>query len=144
VLGEVGVDAARLRGRLGPTGRDRKHHSGHIPFTPVAKKVLEGAMREAMASNAREIGTEHLLIALTRVNGAGVDVLRQLEVDVDELRDRTVRAATANGETTVEETQATPWSTPRADVETQLAGIESTLHQILARLAAIEGRLPEK
>ncbi len=43
---------------------------------------------------------------------------------------------------TVEETQATPWSAPRADVGAQLATIESTLAQILDRLAAIEKRLP--
>jgi len=105
---------------------------------------LEGALRESTALKAREIRTEHLLIALTRIDATGVEVLRQLEVDVDDLRNRVVSAATAKGDEPVEETQATPWSTPRADVDAQLAGIESTLQQILARLAAIESRLPEK
>ena len=44
----------------------------------------------------------------------------------------------------VEETQATPWSTPKVDVSAELAGIESTLRQILARLTAIESRLPQE
>ena len=146
VLAEAGAGPDRLRDLIGSASdRNRKKHGfGHIPFSAPAKSVLEGAMRESMDLEMREIRTEHLLIALTRINGAGVGILRQLEVDLDELRNRTVAAAKASGETTVEETQATPWSAPRADVETQLAGIESTLQQILARLAAIEGRLPEK
>lgn len=44
---------------------------------------------------------------------------------------------------TVPETQATPWSTAKADEQAQLAGIEATLRQILARLDAIEARLPK-
>jgi hypothetical protein len=44
----------------------------------------------------------------------------------------------------VEETQATPWSTPQVDVRAELAGIESALQQILARLATIESRLPQQ
>lgn len=44
----------------------------------------------------------------------------------------------------IEETQATPWSTPKVDVTAELAGIESTLLQILARLTAIESRLPQE
>ncbi|HEY4019471.1 MAG TPA: Clp protease N-terminal domain-containing protein [Pseudonocardiaceae bacterium] len=146
VLAEVGADAERLRERIqAVVGSDRKHRSGHLPFTSTAKNVLEGALRAAMGLGAREIGTEHLLIALTKVDGAGVDVLRGLGVDVDELRNRTMRATSADRDTaTVEETQATPWSTPRADVEAQLAGIESALQQILVRLTAIEKRLPEQ
>jgi ATP-dependent Clp protease ATP-binding subunit ClpC len=143
VLAEVGADADRLREHIpAAAGRDRrKHRSGHIPFTTPAKNVLEGSL----GVGAREIGTEHLLIALLRVDGSGVKVLRELGVDVDELRNRTARAASAAGGTgTVEETQATPWSTPRADVEAQLSGIESTLQQILTRLTAIEKRLPEQ
>ena len=146
VLAEAGADADRVRELIGSAaGRDRKKHGfGHIPFSAQAKSVLAGAMRESMDLDMREIRTEHLLIALTRIDGAGAELLRRLEVDLDELRNRTVAVARASGETTVEETQATPWSTPRADVETQLAGIESMLQQILARLAAIESRLPEK
>lgn len=146
VLAEVGASLDRLRERIPPAvGGDRKkHHPGHIPLSPTAKLVLEGALRESVAVQAREVGTEHLLIAVTRINGAGVEVLRQLEVDVDDLRNRVVSTETAKGDEPVEETQATPWSTPRADVDAQLAGIESTLQQILARLVAIESRLPEK
>lgn len=141
VLGEAGASAERLLERIPEArGRDRKKHGfGHISFTPVAKLVLE----ESAGLGAGEIRTAHLLIALTRVDGRGVELLRELEVDVEELRNRATEAADGPAEQ-IEETQATPWSTPKADVGAQLAGIESTLRQILDRLTAIESKLPEK
>ena len=39
---------------------------GHIPFTPRAKKVLELALREALALQHKRIGTEHILLGLIR------------------------------------------------------------------------------
>ena len=41
--------------------------SGHIPFTPAAKKVLELTVREAVARQDSQIGVEHIALALTRV-----------------------------------------------------------------------------
>ena len=41
--------------------------SGHIPFTPVSKKVLELALREAVALHDTHIGVEHITLALTTV-----------------------------------------------------------------------------
>ena len=38
--------------------------SGHIPFTPRAKKVLELSMREAIQLNHGYIGTEHILLVI--------------------------------------------------------------------------------
>ncbi len=58
-----------------------------------------------------------------------------------ELRNRAAHAAEGTN-AAAEETQATPWSPTRADVGAQLATIESTLRQILDRLAEIERRLP--
>jgi ATP-dependent Clp protease ATP-binding subunit ClpC len=141
VLAELGVDADRLRARLPAAEPERRKHrsGGHIPFTPVAKLVMENAVHASTRTGARAVGTEHLLIALIEAGGAGVDVLRELEVDVNELRNRAERAAS---EPVVEETQATPWSAPRADVGAQLASIESTLKQILDRLTEIERKMP--
>jgi ATP-dependent Clp protease ATP-binding subunit ClpA len=57
---------------------------GHIPFTPRAKKTLELSLREALQLNHDYIGTEHLLLGLTRQGeqagedaSIGVKVLRQ-------------------------------------------------------------------
>src|SRR6185437_13573382 len=45
--------------------------SGHIPFTPRAKKVLELSLREALQLQHHYIGTEHILLGLIR-EGEGV------------------------------------------------------------------------
>jgi hypothetical protein len=39
---------------------------GHIPFSADAKKVLELALREAIRSGDRRIGTEHILLGILR------------------------------------------------------------------------------
>ena len=50
--------------------------TGHIPFTPPAKKILELSLREALALNKEYIGTEHILLGLVREgDGAGAQIL---------------------------------------------------------------------
>jgi len=52
--------------------------SGHIPFTPRAKKTLELALREALQLHHNYIGTEHVLLGVIREgNGVGAQVLQQ-------------------------------------------------------------------
>jgi ATP-dependent Clp protease ATP-binding subunit ClpA len=41
--------------------------SGHIPFTPASKKVLELSLREAVALSDPNIGVEHIALALTTI-----------------------------------------------------------------------------
>src|ERR1700733_1198989 len=54
-----------------------KAKTGHIPFTPRAKKVLELALREALQLHHNYIGTEHLLLGLIRENeGVAVQIMR--------------------------------------------------------------------
>ena len=56
--------------------------SGHIPFTPRAKKVLERSMREAIQLNHGYIGTEHILLGMVRANeGVANQVLAKLGVE---------------------------------------------------------------
>ncbi len=52
-------------------GRGEQAPSGHMPFTPRTKKVLELAFREADALGQDYIGTEHILLGLIR-EGDGV------------------------------------------------------------------------
>jgi ATP-dependent Clp protease ATP-binding subunit ClpC len=52
-------------------GAGQKSPEGHIPFTPRAKKVLELALREALALQHNYIGTEHIALGLVR-EGEGV------------------------------------------------------------------------
>jgi ATP-dependent Clp protease ATP-binding subunit ClpC len=52
--------------------------SGHIPFTPRAKKVLELALREALQLQHNYIGTEHILLGLIREgDGVAAQILKQ-------------------------------------------------------------------
>jgi ATP-dependent Clp protease ATP-binding subunit ClpA len=57
-------------------GTGRSAPTGHIPFTPRAKKILELALREAVQLQHNYIGTEHILLGLIREgDGVGVNVL---------------------------------------------------------------------
>ena len=70
-LGSIGIDAEevvrRIESELGtPLSDAGRGIAGHIPFAKGAKKVLELALREAIALGHKEIGTEHLLLGLVR------------------------------------------------------------------------------
>jgi ATP-dependent Clp protease ATP-binding subunit ClpC len=55
-----------------------KAPSGHIPFTPRAKKVLELSLREALQLQHNYIGTEHILLGLVREgDGVAASILLQ-------------------------------------------------------------------
>ena len=69
-------------------GRGKKEPSGHIPFTPRAKKTLELSLREALAIKHNYIGTEHILLGLIR---EGEGVAAQIMRDQADLAD--IRAA---------------------------------------------------
>lgn len=61
--------------------------SGHIPFTPRAKKVLELSMREAVQLNHPYIGTEHILLGLVREGeGVAAQVFIKLGVELSKVR----------------------------------------------------------
>jgi ATP-dependent Clp protease ATP-binding subunit ClpA len=84
----VTVDAARAKVEE-IVGRGTHTPSGHIPFTPRAKKVLELGLREAIALKHNYIGTEHVLLGLLREGeGVGCQVLASLGVDVAALEAR--------------------------------------------------------
>jgi len=83
-------------------GRGDRPPSGHVPFTPRAKKVLELSLREALKLNDRYIGSGHILMALVR-EGQGVaaqvmsrhvpELERVREAVREELRDEPDRSA---------------------------------------------------
>jgi hypothetical protein len=66
-------------------GRGATAPSGHIPFTPRSKKVLELSLREALQLGHNYIGTEHILLGLIR---EGEGVAAQLLVKLGGSRDR--------------------------------------------------------
>jgi ATP-dependent Clp protease ATP-binding subunit ClpA len=61
--------------------------SGHIPFTPAAKKILEVAVREALALNDPQVGVEHVTLALTAIkNGLVPPILSAAGTSAPTLR----------------------------------------------------------
>jgi ATP-dependent Clp protease ATP-binding subunit ClpC len=87
-LKAVGVNLERVREEvLAVIGRGTDRPSGHIPFTPRAKKVLEFTLREATRLGANYLDTEHILLGLLREgDGVGVQVLSRLGIDLKQLR----------------------------------------------------------
>lgn len=72
-------------------GKGSTAPSGHIPFTPHAKQVLEMSLREALQLGHSYIGTEHILLGLIREGeGVGTQVLIKMDVDLGELRSATI------------------------------------------------------
>jgi ATP-dependent Clp protease ATP-binding subunit ClpC len=81
------------------TGRGREAPSGHIPFTPRAKKVLELSLRESVRLGHPYIGTEHILLGLlTEGHGVAVEVLRVLGAPPERVRARVLELAPPAGE----------------------------------------------
>ena len=72
-------------------GRGGQAPSGHIPFTPRAKKVLELSLREALQLGHNYIGTEHILLGLIREGeGVAAQVLENLGADLDRVRQQVI------------------------------------------------------
>jgi ATP-dependent Clp protease ATP-binding subunit ClpC len=87
-LESLGVSLAQARTEVEAIiGRGRKALSGHIPFTPRAKRVLELSLSEAKRLRHQHIGTEHILLGLLREGeGVGAQVLVRLGVDLNKAR----------------------------------------------------------
>src|SRR6187455_2221366 len=86
-------------------GQGQQAPSGHIPFTPRAKKVLELSLREALQLGHNYIGTEHILLGLIREGeGVAAQVLQKLGADLSRVRQTVIQLLSGytggKGETT--------------------------------------------
>ncbi len=73
-------------------GEGQQAPSGHIPFTPRAKKVLELSLREALQLGHNYIGTEHILLGLIREGeGVAAQVLTKLGADLNRVRQQVIQ-----------------------------------------------------
>ena len=76
-------------------GRGNKEQSGHIPFTPRAKKTLELSLREALSIKHNYIGTEHILLGLIREGeGVAAQIMRE-RTDLADIRAAVLAAVSA-------------------------------------------------
>jgi ATP-dependent Clp protease ATP-binding subunit ClpC len=119
-------------------GRGKDAPSGHIPFTPRAKKVLEFSLRESQQLGHDYIGTEHILLGLLREgDGVAAQVLVALGADLNRVRQQVIQVLHGRSGEGRQPGSATRFAVPA----TQLNELISRLGAIDRRLAAIEVHL---
>ena len=92
-LESLGVSLESVRSQVEEIiGQGQQAPSGHIPFTPRAKKVLELSLREALQLGHNYIGTEHILLGLIREGeGVAAQVLVKLGADLNRVRQQVIQ-----------------------------------------------------
>src|SRR5215468_10857684 len=92
-LESLGISLEGVRSQVEEIiGQGQQAPSGHIPFTPRAKKVLELSLREALQLGHNYIGTEHILLGLIREgDGVAAQVLVKLGADLNRVRQQVIQ-----------------------------------------------------
>jgi ATP-dependent Clp protease ATP-binding subunit ClpA len=134
-------------------GRGQQAPSGHIPFTPRAKKVLELSLSEAHRLGHNYIGTEHILLGLIREGeGVAAQVLARLGADLKRVRQQVILLVTGRDPESPGRRVAVarPAATARIGggelgeavlLPRALADVQNALTKITERLEAIERHL---
>ncbi len=117
-------------------GKGQQQPSGHIPFTPRAKKVLELSLREALQLGHDYIGTEHILLGLIREGeGVAAQVLVKLGADLNRVRQQVIQLLRDRGEDEPGTAGAAPRTGPAGRRERKL------LSEVLGRVESMDSRL---
>ena len=152
-LESLGISLEEARDRVEEiAGRGQGAPAGHIPFTPRAKKVLEGSLREALQLGHTYIGTEHLLLSLlAEGDRTPAQVLARQGASYALVRERVVALLTGRHEQADPKTRLVRLPVPvgLADVTEQLsqvqrqktAAFEAGDHERAAALRAREKQL---
>jgi hypothetical protein len=121
-------------------GRGHQQPSGHIPFTPRAKKSLELSLRESLTLGQDYIGTGHLLLGLLRKgDGVGLEVLVSLGADPNVVRERVIELLQDDAERGTAPGRPERSAPPRA--ERHPGQMKALLDAIDIRLSLIERHL---
>lgn len=88
VLREMDLTFAKLKEAIKKLVREGEKEPPHKkPLTPNAKRLIEYAIEEARELNHNSIGTEHLLLGLTRIpDGVGYQALLDCGINIDDIR----------------------------------------------------------
>ena len=134
----IGLEAVRQQVE-GIIGRGQQAPSGHVPFTPRAKKVLELSLREAHQLGHDYIGTEHILLGLIREGeGIAAQVLVRLGADLNRVRQQVIQLLHGHqGKEPISAGEA-PGGPRRGRVQPLVPSLVSALE---SRLSVIEQRL---
>jgi ATP-dependent Clp protease ATP-binding subunit ClpC len=92
-LESMGISLESVRSQVVEIiGQGAQAPTGHIPFTPRAKKVLELSLREALQLGHNYIGTEHILLGLIREGeGVAAQVLQKLGAELHKVRQTVIQ-----------------------------------------------------
>ena len=136
-LESAGITVDAVRGQIETIiGQGTQPPSGHIPFTPRAKKCLELSLREALNLGHNHISTGHLLLGLISIDDCvAVQVLSGLGTDLGQLRARVIREI---GEHPEDQGSLPPLHPRRAELPSMIQGLLDTIDY---RLTAIERHL---
>jgi hypothetical protein len=116
-------------------GQGQQASSGHIPFTPRAKKVLELTRWEAEDLGHNYIGTEHILLGLIHEgDGVAAQVLIVLGADLNRVRQQVIQLISG------QQPQPQPGRRPLREGAV-VTGLQARLVAVEGRLAAVEQRL---
>jgi ATP-dependent Clp protease ATP-binding subunit ClpC len=92
-------------------GQGQAAPTGHIPFTPRARKVLELSLRESLQLGANYIGTEHILLGLIREGeGVAAQVLQKLGADLIRARQTVIQLLSGYTPSAYEEIPTKGWT----------------------------------
>jgi ATP-dependent Clp protease ATP-binding subunit ClpC len=135
-LGSLGISLDAVRQQVEELiGQGQVAPSGHIPFTPRGKKVLELSLRESVQLGHNYIGTEHILLGLIREgDGVAAQVLVKLGADLNRVRQQVIQLV--HGHQPKEPVFVRP-----AAQELSLPTVQDRLEAIERRLGAIERRV---
>ncbi len=99
VLAALGVKVADVRGEVeAAIGRGANFVSSDVPFTPRSRHVLEQSLGEARQLGSRQVGPEHLLLALIRDGeGLATRILESLGVDRSKIRIKVLQTVSEQG-----------------------------------------------
>jgi hypothetical protein len=128
-------------------GQGQRAPSGHIPFTPRAKKVLELSLREAHQLGHDYIGTEHLLLGLIREGeGVAAQVLVRLGADLNRVRRQVIQLLRGRQVAVPTEVPAKEPASfgDASDLPRRVRvppGVLSSVNALESRLSAIEQRV---
>ena len=148
----VGLDAARHQVQE-IIGEGAPQPSGHIPFTPRTKKVLELSLREALTLGHNYIGTEHILLGLVREgDGVAAQVLVKMGADLNRVRQEVIillhgqpeeeaGAAEKPGESPAPEERPHPATAGHLSQPVRVAGSRIQLESVNVRIGEMIGRL---
>jgi len=145
-LESLGISLEGVRSQVEEIiGQGQQAPSGHIPFTPRAKKVLELSLREALQLGHNYIGTEHILLGLIREGeGVAAQVLVKLGADLNRVRQQVIQLLSGyQGKEPVESGTRGETGTPSTSLVLDQFGRNLTQAALEGKLDPVIGRAKE-